>query len=151
MAVKRIPSADLTAAMAKKTRKFEFIRTNGAWSINGKTWADVVASDYEYVWADPALDDVEVWEFVNKSGGWAHPVHNHHHEFRILSRNGVAPKPGVSVDGFIGYGRRDVAPLQIKEEIRVIARFSDLRGRYVMHCHNVVHEDHAMMIRFDVV
>jgi FtsP/CotA-like multicopper oxidase with cupredoxin domain len=24
-------------------------------------------------------------------------------------------------------------------------------NRYVMHCHNVVHEDHAMMIRWDIV
>jgi FtsP/CotA-like multicopper oxidase with cupredoxin domain len=26
-----------------------------------------------------------------------------------------------------------------------------MKGRYVMHCHNVVHEDHAMMIRWDIV
>jgi FtsP/CotA-like multicopper oxidase with cupredoxin domain len=43
-----------------------------------------------------------------------------------------------------------MAPLQINEDIRVFVRFQDLKGRYVMHCHNVVHEDHAMMIRFDV-
>ena len=29
-------------------------------------------------------------------------------------------------------------------------RFRDWLGRYVMHCHNVIHEDHAMMLRFDV-
>jgi len=29
-------------------------------------------------------------------------------------------------------------------------RFQDMSGRYVMHCHNVVHEDHAMMVRFDI-
>jgi FtsP/CotA-like multicopper oxidase with cupredoxin domain len=29
-------------------------------------------------------------------------------------------------------------------------RFRDMKGRYVMHCHNVLHEDHAMMIRFDL-
>ena len=28
--------------------------------------------------------------------------------------------------------------------------FRDFTGKYVMHCHNVVHEDHAMMIRFDI-
>ena len=33
---------------------------------------------------------------------------------------------------------------------RIFIRFRDLQGRYVMHCHNVVHEDHAMMIRFDI-
>ena len=29
-------------------------------------------------------------------------------------------------------------------------RFRDWLGRYAMHCHNVIHEDHAMMLRFDV-
>ena len=37
------------------------------------------------------------------------------------------------------------------EEIRVFQRFRDFTGRYPMHCHNTVHEDHAMMIRFDIV
>ena len=30
-------------------------------------------------------------------------------------------------------------------------KFRDFTGKYVMHCHNTVHEDHAMMIRFDIV
>jgi FtsP/CotA-like multicopper oxidase with cupredoxin domain len=30
-------------------------------------------------------------------------------------------------------------------------RFSDFVGKYIMHCHNTVHEDHAMMVRWDVV
>jgi hypothetical protein len=29
-------------------------------------------------------------------------------------------------------------------------RFRDFQGRYVMHCHNVVHEDHAMMVNFTI-
>ena len=35
--------------------------------------------------------------------------------------------------------------------MRIYVKFRDYSGRYVMHCHNVVHEDHAMMIRFDLV
>jgi FtsP/CotA-like multicopper oxidase with cupredoxin domain len=30
-------------------------------------------------------------------------------------------------------------------------QFRDWYGDYPMHCHNVVHEDHAMMIRFKIV
>jgi FtsP/CotA-like multicopper oxidase with cupredoxin domain len=29
-------------------------------------------------------------------------------------------------------------------------RFRDFTGRYVMHCHNMLHEDHAMMIWFEI-
>jgi hypothetical protein len=37
------------------------------------------------------------------------------------------------------------------DEIEIFMRWKDFHGRYVMHCHNVVHEDHAMMIRWDIV
>jgi multicopper oxidase len=30
---------------------------------------------------------------------------------------------------------------------KVFLRFRDFLGKYPMHCHNLVHEDHAMMIR----
>jgi len=36
------------------------------------------------------------------------------------------------------------------EEVRIFIRFRDFEGRYVMHCHNLIHEDHDMMVRFDV-
>ena len=29
-------------------------------------------------------------------------------------------------------------------------RFRDFLGKYPMHCHNTVHEDHAMMLRWDI-
>jgi len=32
-----------------------------------------------------------------------------------------------------------------------VARFTGYRGRYVFHCHNLEHEDMAMMANFDVV
>jgi FtsP/CotA-like multicopper oxidase with cupredoxin domain len=89
--------------------------------------------------------------FQNHGGGWAHPIHPHFEECRVLSRNGVVTKPDRLANGFIDYGRRDVVGLFDNEEVRVFFRFRDMKGRYVMHCHNVVHEDHAMMIRYDIV
>ena len=146
--LRELPDPDFNALLARaataKTRVFNFERGKGAWMVNGKFY------DESVIVANPAQESEEVWIFQNGGGGWAHPIHCHFQEFRILSRNGVAPQPNVSVNGFIGYGRRDVAPLQISEEIRMFIRFQDLSGRYVMHCHNVVHEDHAMMIRFDI-
>lgn len=52
---------------------------------------------------------------------------------------------------FMGGPRRDVATLLPNDVIKVYFRFSDFLGKYVMHCHNVVHEDHAMMLRWDIV
>jgi spore coat protein A, manganese oxidase len=87
------PAMDLTPAMLLRTRRFEFIRTNGHWTVNGKTWADVVNSGCQYVWANRRLGDKEMREFVNTSGGWFHPVHVHLIDFSGLDRNGVAPAP----------------------------------------------------------
>ena len=36
------------------------------------------------------------------------------------------------------------------ETVRVITRF-DGTGKYMMHCHNLVHEDHDMMVQFEVI
>lgn len=47
--------------------------------------------------------------------------------------------------------RRDIALLGPRTEITMFSRWPDFLGKYVMHCHNVVHEDHTMMIRWDVV
>jgi FtsP/CotA-like multicopper oxidase with cupredoxin domain len=35
-------------------------------------------------------------------------------------------------------------------QVAIKMRFRDWLGRYPLHCHNVIHEDHAMMLRFDV-
>jgi hypothetical protein len=61
--------------MATRTRRFDFVRRHGRWTVNGKTWQDVIDSDFRWVAADPKLNDVEIWEFRNTSGGWNHPVH----------------------------------------------------------------------------
>jgi len=58
---------------------------------------------------------------------------------------------GQPVRVFMGGNRRDVTTLLPNDEILIFMRWKDFHGRYVMHCHNVVHEDHAMMIRWDVV
>lgn len=86
----------------------------------------------------------EVWTLQNNSGGWDHPIHIHFEEFRILSRNGGAVPPHEK-------GRKDVVWLGRNQEIKIFIRFRDFVGRYMMHCHNTIHEDHGMMVRWDIV
>ena len=133
----------LTEADSVKTRRFRFERGNGHWEINGSTWEDVVNSDYEFAIADPGLDDVEIWELENSSGGWFHPVHIHLVDFKILSRNGAPPLPHER-------GPKDVVYVGENETVRLIMQFEYHEGRYMMHCHNLVHEDHDMMTQFVV-
>ena len=133
----------LTEDMAVRTRRFEFERGGSQWTINDTTWSDVVNSDYELVLANPARNDVEIWELHNGSGGWFHPVHIHLVDFKILDRNGRPPEPWER-------GPKDTAYVGQNETVRVIMRFAHQEGKYMMHCHNLVHEDHGMMAQFQV-
>ncbi len=55
------------------------------------------------------------------------------------------------INVFMGGKRRDITTLLPNDEIEIFMRWKDFHGKYVMHCHNVVHEDHSMMIRWDLV
>ena len=46
--------------------------------------------------------------------------------------------------------RKDVVRVQFNEQVVIHFRFRDFIGRYPLHCHNLVHEDHAMMLRWDI-
>jgi len=121
------------------TRNFAFNRSGGQWTVNGVPMScDVVRFTVQ-------RNTTERWIYSNSSGGWSHPIHNHFVEGRIVSRNGV-PTPTNSVE----YGRKDVVWLGENETVEYIVKVTDYRGVYPMHCHNVVHEDHAMMLLFAV-
>jgi FtsP/CotA-like multicopper oxidase with cupredoxin domain len=137
------PLLALPPGLAKRKRSLRFERSHGHWKINDEGWAEVEASGFRRVLADPGLGDVELWEFVNKSGGWFHPIHLHLVDYRVLSRNGLPPKPYER-------GLKDTVFLGENETIQVVARFGPHEGRYMLHCHNSVHEDHDMMHQFRV-
>ena len=123
--------------------QLEVIRKNGMWTVNGQTWEDVIDSDYKLTVANPKLDEVQVWTLKNPSGGWFHPLHIHLIDAKILDRNG---KPPFDYEK----GPKDVFYLGENETVRVIAKFGPQTGRYMVHCHNLVHEDHDMMVQFNV-
>ena len=137
------PVMALRQADAVRTRTFRFKRENGQWTINGTTWEDVIDSNFTFSLAKPRHGDVEIWKFENSSGGWFHPVHVHFVDFKVLDRNGRPPAPHER-------GPKDVVYVGENETVRVITRFEG-RGRYMMHCHNLIHEDHDMMSQFEVI
>jgi spore coat protein A, manganese oxidase len=143
---------ELTEAMVTKdaagapiTRRLRLERSGGAWTVNGTTWEKIVKSGYQYVEASPTVGNVEIWEIVNKSGGWFHPLHIHLVDFKVLSRNSATGKPLPHE-----CGPKDVVYTGENETIRLLVRF-DSTGKYMVHCHNLVHEDHDMMTQFEVV
>ena len=111
------------------------------WVINGEPF------DPMRVDADPGLGDIEVWRFVNRAflgRTMLHPVHTHLVPFQILSRNGRTP---LRQEG----GWKDTVAIDDGEEVEVIVHWTGYRVRYLLHCHNLEHEDHSMMARVDVL
>ncbi|MGI9331867.1 MAG: multicopper oxidase family protein [Gammaproteobacteria bacterium] len=93
----------------------------------------------------PKPGDVEHWTVVNSSSGWDHPVHLHFEE-------------GVTIDrGTNGINRterrvrKDVWRLGRPGSVKFQVQFGEYGGAYVNHCHNTVHEDNAMLLRFDIL
>ena len=135
--LRTLPSINLNEVV--RTRNWEFSNEDGAWTVNGRVF------DLNRVDAVVKQGTAEIWNLEGGAGPeWSHPIHIHMEEFRILSRDGG----GVPA---IERGRKDVVQLGTNESARIFMRFRDMQGKYMMHCHNTIHEDHAMMIRFDVV
>jgi len=138
---------NLSAQSAVRVRTLVFTRggskgSEARWAINGREF------DSDRPIAAPSFDDIEVWRILNHTFHEArtilHPVHLHLVNFQILERNGKPPLPHEA-------GWKDTVALTTGEEVRLIARFGGYRGRYLLHCHNLEHEDRGMMARFDVV
>jgi spore coat protein A len=134
--------------LADHTREFTFGETQisdapaFAWTINGLQF------DPDQSIAQPRLNDLEIWTLQHQPFAGApvqviHPIHIHLVNFRILDRNGQPPAAYES-------GWKDTVVLRPGDRVRVIMRFEGYRGKYLIHCHNLEHEDHAMMARFDV-
>ena len=129
-----------TAGTPRVTRNFKFERGNGQWQINGQFF------DCNQVRFKVKQNTIEHWHLENSSGGWQHPIHIHFEEFQTLLINGVAPTNSPLVNT----GRKDVIRLEHNMDVKLFFRFRDFLGRYPMHCHNTIHEDHAMMLRWDI-
>lgn len=137
--IRRPTAAEIAAA---PVRQWVFSRKNGFWSINDKL------VNVNSAGAHIELGSAEIWELDNPSGGWAHPVHIHFEEGHILNRFIAGTAVAIPAHE---RGRKDVYVLGPGEKIRLFMRFRDFPGKYVMHCHNMIHEDHAMMVRWDIV
>jgi FtsP/CotA-like multicopper oxidase with cupredoxin domain len=124
-----------------RVRRFEYERSGGQWVINDQL------VDIQDPMVSPHVDTPEVWKLINKSGGWWHPVHTHLEHGRVLRRNGRQPE----LTERDGVAKVDTVILGPNSEVDVFFRFRDYCGPFVNHCHNLEHEDHAMMFRWDVV
>ena len=153
-------------------RSFDFGRSSGTdekpWTIktNGGDWhgmdekrvsASIALVDTSTVEFNPNNPNVskgaaepgavEIWH-LETGGGWAHPVHVHFEEGKILSRDEEPPPSWEQ------WGRKDVYRIgsmhDSSRDLTFAIRFREFGGTYMEHCHNTQHEDTAMLLRCDI-
>ena len=121
-------------------RTFEFQTTSDAemHRIDGRTF------DMDRVDLTVPFGVTERWVFRNDST-LPHPVHLHGTQFQIVARTGGR-------GSVLAYeaGWKDTALVMPGEAVEALVRFDAYRGLFLLHCHNLQHEDMGMMLNVEV-
>jgi FtsP/CotA-like multicopper oxidase with cupredoxin domain len=159
-----LPTGILPPTPPDATFEWRFTLDSGQFHINGLPFD---ANRVDHVVLKGTMEE---WTLRNDvlAGNWVHPVHIHFEEGRILERT-TRPDPvnqpdlhvpvnlqqvqgvGLNPDEDPNNARRDVYPLPGQNTIKLRMKFRDFTGRYLIHCHNMNHEDNFMMVRWDIV
>jgi FtsP/CotA-like multicopper oxidase with cupredoxin domain len=152
-----IPNPDLSNIPVARERTFEFNSgagqtTNdpvstffGPWGIKTDNQGGTLAADFGRISAAPRFGTREIWHLKNGGGGWDHPIHIHFEECQTLARDGKASKVPAWEKG-----RKDVWRLRPSGSVDITLQFRDWGGMFMEHCHNTVHEDNAMLLRWEL-
>jgi spore coat protein A len=125
---------DVRNVAATREFDFRFDRNSHLWTVNGRPF------DEARIDAAPRLDSTEIWRLRSD---FNHPLHLHLVHFQVLSHGGP---PGRWDAGW-----KDTIDMEPGQATSIAMRFSGYRGKYVFHCHNLEHEDMAMMANMEVV
>ncbi len=147
-----------TASSPTTTRtrslNFDYDATGGEWRINGNTYNPTA-----FEFNDTKLGDVEIWSLTNAdvTHPIPHPFHQHLVEFQIIDICPTSNPTCGSAPPGPQSGWKDTVLVQPSTVVRVKMKFyysaADLNtafaaaNNYVFHCHNLEHEDHAMMLQ----
>ena len=139
------PPRAFDAGRAPRTRRFLLDMGPGMMGMMGRPTINGRSFDAHRIDERVPAETLEVWEVVNRST-MPHPFHAHGVQFHVLERAGArvltAPQD---------LGLKDTVLLWPGETVRLGVRVGQHRGLFVMHCHNLEHEDTGMMSLFEIV
>ncbi|MFA5892220.1 MAG: multicopper oxidase domain-containing protein, partial [Actinomycetota bacterium] len=134
MAALRRP-AILDAAAAPEPRHVIRLERRGpSGFVNGRTFVDGQFP------RTLVLGDVERWSI--EAIGELHPFHKHVNPFLLIEQNGEPLDPPVWLD---------TISVPSGEQATLVTRYDTFVGKFVLHCHNLVHEDLGMMELVEIV
>lgn len=137
---------------ATKTRTFSISNPNmgmgGHSGMNMKGMHKINDKSYDPNRIDETVQvgTTEIWIFDNSKGDEPHPMHIHGMQFQVLDRTG-----GRNTIIPTEKGWKDTIMVMPGEKVRTIMTFHSNKGKYVVHCHNLEHEEDGMMLQFEVV
>lgn len=124
----------------KRTRSFTLSQSgmgSGMHRINGLTY------DMNRIDEIIPFNELEEWKFINTTNNF-HPMHVHGVMFQVYSRNGnVNLLPNDK-------GWKDTVLVNPNETVSILIKCIDYSGIYLLHCHNLEHEDDGMMINIKI-
>ena len=112
---------DLNLTQDPRDRKFEY-------NINGKPYWKATPMTAK-------LGETQLWT-VNNTTPWSHPLHIHGFFFQVADKNGDPVHP---------IEWKDTVNVPFKESIRLLVRFDDRPGQWMVHCHILDHADGGLM------
>ncbi len=127
-------------------------QSNGIWRINGRTY---VGHETPIVVKRGAI---ETWAIRNVPRSMPHPVHIHGFQFQVTGREGSPEQVHrLRLDEHgrtaTDLGWKDTVLVWPGETVRIVTDFSHpfLGDQvYMVHCHNLEHEDGGMMLNLKV-
>jgi FtsP/CotA-like multicopper oxidase with cupredoxin domain len=122
----------LDAKSCSELSQDELVRN--AFLIDGKPY------DPDRVDHSIKLGTAEEWEIVNETGA-EHPFHIHVNHFQVV-REGVPPEEWVW---------QDTVSLPADGSVKIRSRFRNYAGRFLLHCHILLHSDLGMMQNVEVL
>ena len=126
-----------------KTGSRTFTLSQGMMSQNGIHRINGLSYQLNRIDEEIPFGKLEEWTFVNNTMNY-HPMHVHGVLFQVFSRNGntnLHPKDK---------GWKDTVLVNPNETVKVLVKFTDYPGIYLLHCHNLEHEDNGMMLNIKI-
>jgi blue copper oxidase len=138
----------------QKTRQFRLHMDGLKWLINGKNYLD----DMHAIAFIVKRNSIELWDIVNDTKSMPHPIHIHGFMFQVVRRKKSPPqirRLATLANGLCPQdaGWMDTVLVWPGETVQIAVDFRQpFKGdqQYMLHCHNLEHEDQGMMLNFIV-
>lgn len=112
---------DLNITQAQRNGAFEY-------DINGQPFERAIPLKAK-------LGETQLWTVKNTTP-WSHPLHIHGYFFQVLDEKGEVAHP---------IEWKDTVSVPLKETLRLLVRFDDRPGQWMVHCHILDHAEGGLM------